>query len=86
MTATTGMPRSLTRREVLGTFQVETRINLGDELPTEHSERWLVDEKYIRALVYGDKFGGRLWDVAPWKSHICLFFPFCTIRFDAIHR
>jgi len=85
MTATIGMLRSSARREVLGTFQVETRINLGEELPTEYSERWLKRENYIRALVYCDKVGGRLWDVAPWKGHICLVFPFCTIRFNAIH-
>jgi hypothetical protein len=85
MTATIGILRSSARREVLGTFQVETRMNLGEELPTEQSERWFEHEKCIRALVYCDKVGGRLWDVTPWKGHIYLVFPFCTIRFNAIH-
>jgi len=34
--ATIGMLRSSARREVLGIFQVETRINFGEELPTGH--------------------------------------------------
>jgi hypothetical protein len=36
--AAIGMPRSSARREVLGMFQVETRMNFGEELPTGHSE------------------------------------------------
>jgi hypothetical protein len=56
--ATIGMLRSSARREVFGTFQVETRINLGDELPMGHSEGDGGHEKYIRTLVYCDKVSG----------------------------
>jgi hypothetical protein len=33
---TTGMLRFSARREVLGMFQVETRMNFGEELPAGH--------------------------------------------------
>jgi hypothetical protein len=63
--AATGMLRSSVRREVLGMFQVETRMNFGEELPAGRSEGGWKHGKYLRALVYCNKISSRLWNMAP---------------------
>ena len=65
MTAEIGILSSSARREVLGTFQVETRMNFGEELPAGHSEAGWKHERYIRALVNHNKVSSRLWNMAP---------------------
>jgi hypothetical protein len=63
MIEATGMLSSSARREVLGMFQVETRMNFGEELPAGHSEGGWKDGRYIRALVDCNKVCSRLWNM-----------------------
>ena len=86
MTATMGMLRSSARRVVFGMFQVDTRMNFGDELPARvGSQRGRGPEKWKRALVNCNEICCRLGNVASRKRHICLICPFCAICFNAVH-
>ena len=61
--AATGMLRSDARRGVPGMFQVETRMNFGEELPAGRLEGVWKHGRYSRALVYCNKFRSRLWNM-----------------------
>jgi len=86
MTATIGISHSEASLDVLGTFQVETRTNFGDEFPV------IVEEyrKYVlcpgcfgqKTLINGHKIAGRKRDMFPGESHERLGCPFSLVCFD----
>ena len=85
ITAARGIPHSPARREVLGTFHVETRMNLGDEFPkAQFSQSMTEDWTMCETLVYGYEVAGAKRWMLPRESRVCFVCPVMPVQLDGI--